>query len=132
MRPDIIVAMEAASADVQAKLGGTGLSAMKILDEHLPETERVQHIVSAGVEPLNTVENCALVITDARLLFVNPLPQVLAWNLTQIANVHASLGFMVTTHGGDQTHLGINRSGGNAFVERLHVAMAIAVLRATA
>ncbi|MFI6827531.1 hypothetical protein ACIBG5_10560 [Kribbella sp. NPDC050241] len=132
MRDDITAAVEAAPANVQATLGSSGLGALKFLDEHLPQGERVHHIISAGVEPLRTLENCALVVTDLRLLFINPLPQVLAWDLTQIANVHAALGFMVTTNGGGDTHLGINSGWGDTFVARLQVAMAIATLRATA
>lgn len=132
VRDDINAAIGATPANVQATLGSSGRGALKFLDEHLPKDEVVHHVISAGVEPLRTLENCALVVTDLRLLFVNPLPQVLAWDLTQIANVHASLGFMVTTHGGGQTHLGINSGWGDTFVARLQVAMAIATLRATA
>ncbi|MEV6411953.1 hypothetical protein [Kribbella sp. NPDC051718] len=132
VRDDITAAVEAAPANVQAKLGSSGRDALKLLDEHLPQHERVHHIISAGVEPLRTVENCALVVTDLRLLFINPLPQVVAWDLTQIANVHASLGFQVTTRGGDKTHLGISGDGNHTFVSHLQVAMAIATLRATA
>lgn len=132
MRDDITAAIEAAPASTQATLGSSGLGALKILDEHLPQHERVHHIISAGIDPLRPVENCALVVTDLRLLFVNPLPQVIAWDLTQIATVHASLGFRVTTHGGGEMTLGINSGGGSTFVARLHVAMAIATLRATA
>jgi hypothetical protein len=132
VRADITAAIEAAPADVQAALGTSGLSALKFLDEHLPQAEQVRHIVSAGVDYSGALENCALVVTDLRLLFVNPLPQVIAWNLTQIADVNAFMGFRLKTYGGGEMTLGINGGWASTFVKRLQVAMAVATLRATA
>ena len=128
MREDIIAAISGCPAHIQADLNGPCRQAMAFLDDYLPQSERVACISSAAVKVTGGAPtNSVLAFTDRRLLFVAPRPQTLAWPLTAIDNVHAAYGFMVE-RGGATTHLGIDAGWGKEFVDRLHVAMAVATL----
>jgi hypothetical protein len=127
MREDIAAAIAATPSNIQSELNGPCKQAMAFLEDHLPDTEQVRCLSSAAVNVTGATTNSALVVTDRRLLFVAPRPQALAWRLTAIDNVHAAYGFMVES-GGATTHLGVDSEWGNEFVNRLHMAMAVATL----
>lgn len=130
MRSDISTALDRAPNGVKDELlAGPARTPLIMLDEHLPAAEAVSHLASVAPKVSGSPSrNCVLALTDRRLIFVAPLPQVLSWNLTDIDQVvHISMGLHISDGGGTIT-FPIDAIWGKTLVDHINVAVAIARL----
>ncbi len=96
-------------------------------------------LVSAAPDSFKAKDfNCLLALTDRRLLFVAPAPQVLSWPLGAVTRVQILQGsagqittFFVDDSNGGQYQLGADGQWGQVFVTNAKRAIAEAILRNT-
>ncbi|MEV7801543.1 hypothetical protein AB0O28_01190 [Microbispora sp. NPDC088329] len=133
MRPDIKTAISGLSSSAQRTLAAEASACLAFLGEHLPQDERIHALCPAAVRT-DLALNSVLALTDRRVLFVAPLPQVLSWPLAQLDDFSSfdlkarAVGLSVTANGRDYS-LGIGRGYGDVFVRLVVQATAVARLR---
>jgi hypothetical protein len=116
---------------------GTGRQSLEFLVANLPADEQIVWLASAAPNGYQAREfHCLLALTDRRLLFVAPAPQVLSWPLPTVTKVQSLNGtanqiqtFFVDDSGGGQYQLGADGEWGPAFASHAKRAIAEATLR---
>jgi hypothetical protein len=137
MRTDVATAIGKAPQHVQLQVGNACEASMEFLNRYLPQSEPVEWITTAAPSPHRTpVQNSLLVLTDRRLLFIAPAPQVLSWKLPAITRVQALSGaagrteiFFIDDTSGGEYQLGADAEWGPEFESQVKIAIAQAVLR---
>lgn len=83
-RPDLSSVIAAADPGVRALILGSCRAALDLVHAYLPATETVEAMLptTASVTAKQTL--CLMILTDRRLLFVAPAPQVVAWPLATV------------------------------------------------
>jgi len=138
-RPDIEAALGKLPGHVSQQLTSTGRESLEFLAANLPTNEQIQWLASAAPKSYNTTEfYCLLALTDRRLLFVAPSPQVLSWALPTVTKVQSLDGaagqvqtFFVDDEGGGKYQLGADGQWGPIFAKYAKRAIAEATLRNT-
>jgi len=110
---------------------------LDFLTANLPDQEQVKWLSSAAPKSYNVSEfHCLLALTDRRLLFVTPSPQVLSWPLPTVTKVQALSGsanrvetFFIDDSGGGEYQLGADAEWGPFFAAHAKRAIAEAILR---
>jgi hypothetical protein len=130
MRADISAALDRMPGGVRDELlSGPAREPLLMLDEYLPAGEAVSQLASVAPKVTGSASrNCVLALTDRRLIFVAPLPQVLSWNLVDLDQVvHISMGLHIGV-GGSTITLPIDGTWGKTLRDHINVAVAIARL----
>lgn len=137
MRADTQAAIAKTPGHVQQQLGQDCGESLRLLDGHLPADETVVALASAAPDAYQAEKlACLLVLTNRRLLFVSPQPQVLSWKLPVVTRVQALDGdeddietFFVDDNGGGEFQLGADGEWGPEFVSQVEAAIAHAILQ---
>jgi hypothetical protein len=138
-RSDIEAALASLPGHVGRHLTSTGRESLDFLAANLPDQEQVKWLASAAPKSYNTTEfHCLLAVTDRRLLFVAPAPQVLSWSLPTVTKVQSLSGsanhvetFFIDDSGGGEYQLGADAEWGPVFAAHAKRAVAEAILRNT-
>jgi len=138
-RSDIEAALASLPSHVSHHLSSTGRESLDLLAANLPDQEHVIWLASAAPKSYNVNEfHCLLALTDRRLLFVAPSPQVLSWPLPTVTKVQALSGsanqvqtFFINDSGGGEFQLGADAEWGPVFAAHAKRAVAEAILRNT-
>jgi hypothetical protein len=138
-RPDIEAVLQMLPSHVSQHLITTGRNSLEFLAANLPTGEQIRWLASAAPKGYSVTEfHCLLALTDRRLLFVAPAPQVLSWNLPTVTRVQSLNGaagqvqtFFVDDSNGGQYQLGADGQWGPAFADHAKIAIAEATLRNT-
>jgi hypothetical protein len=117
----------------------TGKQSLDFLATNLPANEQIKLLASAAPNSYNAKEfHCLLALTDRRLLFVAPSPQVLSWPLPTVTKVQSLDGganqietFFIDDSGGGEYQLGADGQWGPTFASHAKRAIAEATLRNT-
>ena len=134
LRSDIAKAIEEVPPHIREQITGACASCLELVNAHLAEDEVVSQLSSAAPRWYDAPINSLLVLTDYRLIFVAPAPQVVGWALTALTKVQALngsagqvVGFHVHADGGE-FQLGIDGGWGDTFERNVKQAAAVAVL----
>jgi hypothetical protein len=134
LRPDIAKAIEEVPPYIREQITGSCASCLELVNNHLAQDEAVIQLSSAAPRWYDAPINSLLVLTDHRLIFVAPAPQVIGWALPALTKVQALsgsagniVGFHVHADGGE-FQLGIDGSWGDTFERTVKQTAAIAVL----
>ena len=130
MRADISAALDRAPNGVKDELlAGPARQPLMMLDEHLPSAEAVSQLASVAPKVAGSASrNCVLALTDRRLIFVAPLPQVLSWRLVDLDQVvHISMGLHIGI-GGSTITFPIDGTWGKTLADQINNAVAISRL----
>jgi hypothetical protein len=138
-RPDIESAFQRLPGHVSQHLISTGRESLDFLDANLPAGEQIQWLASAAPNSYKAKGfHCLLALTDRRILFVAPAPQVLSWPLPTVTNVQSLKGapdqiqtFFIDDSGGGKYQLGADGQWGPIFADHASRAIAVATLRNT-
>lgn len=138
-RPDIEAALAKLPGHVSQHLTSTGRESLDFLAANLPADEQIEWLASAAPRSYDTREfHCLLALTNRRLLFVAPSPQVVSWPLptvTKVQSLDGSAGqvetFFVDDEGGGKYQLGADGQWGPIFAKYAKRAIAEATLRNT-
>ena len=127
-RGDFAAAIQATPEQMQQQLFGQAARCLELIDANLPAEERVLAVSSASVRP-DAPENCLLVLTDRRLIFVAPRPQAVAYRLTGLTKSQAFNGYFFLEGDAGEYSVGL-RAGhwADEFERRVFDASALAVL----
>lgn len=136
-RADIVAVLAETPRHVSQDVVRLGREGLDLLGEHLPSNESVQALASAAGTWIDAKSlPCVLALTDRRLLFVAPSPQVVSWllsDITKVASSTSSAGkvtkFYVNDKSGGAYQLGIDGEWGPVFAEKCKKAVAQALLR---
>jgi len=134
LRSDIAKAIEEVPSFIRDQITGSCASCLDFLNAHLAEDEVVSQLSSAAPRWYDAPINSLLVLTDRRLIFIAPAPQVVGWALTALTKVQVLngsagqvVGFHVHADGGE-FQLGIDGGWGSTFERSVKHAAAVAVL----
>lgn len=138
-RPDIEAVLQKLPGHVSQQLTNHGKESLEFLDSNLPADEQVQWLASAAPNSYDATEcDSLLAITNSRLLFVAPLPQVLSWSLPSVTRVQSLYGaaneietIFIDDSGGGEYQLGADGEWGPTFAQHAKRAVAEATLRNT-
>jgi|SRR5215475_10862136 len=138
-RSDIEAVLASLPSHVSQHLSSTGRESLDFLAANLPHQEQVIWLASAAPKTYGVTEfHCLLALTDRRLLFVAPSPQVLSWPLPTVTKVQALSGsanqvetFFINDSGGGEYQLGADADWGPVFAAHAKRAVAEAILRNT-
>ncbi len=138
-RSDIEAVLASLPSHVSHHLSSTGRESLDFLAANLPDQEHVRWLASAAPKSYNVNEfHCLLALTNRRLLFVAPSPQVLSWPLPTVTKVQALSGsanqvetFFIDDSGGGEYQLGADAEWGPVFATYAKRAVAEAILRDT-
>jgi hypothetical protein len=138
-RPDIEAALQSLPGYVNQHLLSTGRESLDFLAANLPDSEQVKWLASASPTSYDAKEFYSLLaLTDRRLLFVAPAPQVLSWLLQTVTKVQSLNGaanqvvtFFVDDSDGGSYQLGADGQWGPTFASYAKQAIAEATLRNT-
>ena len=132
LRNDIEEAIRQAPPEIQADLRGQAADSVAFLSTHLAEDETVTVLSSAAVRGSDNVPlNCALALTNRRLIFVAPRPQAIALRLQSITKFQTSFGdpaYLFLNGDGREYSLGIPQSYRDELAKLVHPAVAAAVI----
>lgn len=134
LRSDIAKATGEVPPLIREQITGPCASCLEFVNAHLAEDEIVIQLSSAAPRWYDAPINSLLVLTDHRLIFVAPAPQVVGWALPALTKVQALngaagqvVGFHVHADGGE-FQLGIDGGWGKTFERNVKHAAAVAVL----
>jgi hypothetical protein len=127
-RKDLAAALDATPGPMRHQILGAAARCVELVDTNLPEDEEVLAVASASVRP-DAPENCLLILTNSRVIFVAPKPQVVAYKLTALARSQAFSGYFFLEDAARKHSVGL-RGGpwSEEFEQRVDEASALAVL----
>ena len=127
-RHDFAAAVDATPETMRQQIFGAAGRCVELVDANLPEDEEVLAASVASVRP-NGVENCLLVLTDRRLIFVAPRPQVVAYRLAALTKSQAFNGYLFLEGDIGEYNVGLpDGPWSKEFEQRVFEASALAVL----
>ena len=127
-RLDLIAAISATPPAVRQAIVLGAARCLDLLDTNLPADEQITAVSSASLKPDTTV-NCLLVLTDRRLIFIAPRPQVVAFRLASIRRSQANLGYFFLEGDAGEYSVGLAPDDwARQFEQRVFDASALAVL----
>jgi len=127
LRADIEKAINELPAEIKEQITTLGSKCLDLLNTHLSAHEEVQQISSASPRP-DTPYNCLLAVTNRRLIFVAPAPQVVGWRLSAITKAQSYGGYFFVEGDAGEYSPGLDSNWGPTFEAQVKRAAAIAVL----
>src|SRR5690349_10455205 len=138
LRGDLSAAMDTVPANVRKELMAQLEGPLMLVNGNLPSDEVVLTVSSAAPTWTGTPKgNCVLALTDRRLIFVSPYPEVISLSLRSItsARFHPKLGtrqmggYVISLPEDKSVQLGIDMIWGPAFEARVNFACAVAKIK---
>jgi hypothetical protein len=127
-RPDFAAAVDATPGAMRHQIFSAAGRCAELVDAHLPEDEEVLAASIASARR-NGVEDCLLVLTDRRLIFVAPRPQVVAYRLAALTRSQAGSGYFFLEGDAGEYSVGLpDGPWSKEFEQRVFEASALAVL----
>ena len=134
-RGDVSAALAQGTAEEQAALRSSASAALDLLERHVPVDEAVRCLTAGGRHPAPPAPDCAVAVTDRRVLVVTPGPGVISVQLASITSVFVhragALRYTVVEGATGQHRFTVLGPGAERFAERLRTAFTVAVLSAT-
>lgn len=128
IRPDILKAMDATPTNIFEEITGPAATSLELLNTYLSADETVTTITSASPKSNGPI-NSLIAVTNRRLIFVAPAPQVVGWRLSMLTRSQSYMGyFFIEGDAGNYSPGLVSGDWGTAFEERVKQAAAIAVL----
>jgi hypothetical protein len=127
MRSDISIALGKLPADIKAQVTTSASRCLELIDAYLPSGELVKDLASASVNP-GSPSVCLFALTDQRLIFLAPLPQVVAWRLAGLKKASAYAGYFFVDGDAGEYSLNMDEKWGPVFETHVLEAAAIATL----
>ena len=137
LREDISAAMETLPDNVRSELRAQLEGPLALVNANLPRDEQVLTLSSAAPSWSGTPRaNSVLALTERRLIFVSPTPQVIAWSLRTITKAQVVTTLGTNSIGGylidgdeGSFQLGVDKAWGPDFGARVSFACAVAKIR---
>jgi len=128
MRHDFAAAVDATPPAMRHEILSAARRCVELVDANLPDDEEVLTVTSASVKPEGAV-NCLLVLTNRRLIFVAPRPQVVAYRLAALTKSQVFGGYFFLKGDVGEYSVGLRASQwSEQFEHRVFDVSALAVL----
>jgi hypothetical protein len=127
LRPDLAKAIDELPANIKEQITTLGQESLDLLNTHLSAHEEVRQLSSASPKP-DTAYNCLFAVTNRRLIFVAPAPQVVGWRLSTLSRAQSYSGYFFVEGDAGKYSPGLDRTWGQTFETQVKHAAAVAVL----